>query len=92
MHGLGISGSSYSMNGTGRGNMVIGVMGVGMRGDGVGRRDAQYEMFDADDESQAGSHTSGGGSSNDTCYDDAPSDGFEDTGRAGELAFGDRIY
>lgn len=92
MRGLGVSGSSYSMNGAGRGNMVVGVMGAGMRGDGAGRGDAQYEMFDADDDSQAESHTSGDGSSNGTCYDDAPSDGFEDNGRAGELAFGDRIY
>ena len=79
------------MNGSGRGSMVVGMMGVGMRGDVTGREEAQYEMFD-DDASQAGSHSSGGGSSNGTCYDDAPSDGFEDNGRAGELAFGDRIY
>jgi hypothetical protein len=90
MRNLGVSGSGYTLNGAGRGNMVVGVIAAGMRGDGVGRGDSQYEMFDADDESQAGSH-SGGGSSVGT-YDDAPSDGFEDNGRVGELAFGDRIY
>ena len=91
MRNLGVGGSVYSLNGPGRGNMVVGVMGAGTRGNGPGRGDGQYEMFDADDVSQAGSH-SGGGSSVGTCYDDAPSDGFEDNGRAGELAFGDRIY
>lgn len=90
MHNLGVGGSGYTLNGAGRGNIVVGVVGAGMRGDG-GRGDAQYEIFEADDESQAGSH-SGGGSSVGTCYDDAPSDGYEENGRAGELAFGDRIY
>lgn len=91
MRSLGVDGSGYTMNGAGRGNMVVGVMGAGMRRGQADRGDGQYEMFDADDASQAGSH-SGAGSSVGTCYDDAPSDGFEDTGRTGELAFGDRIY
>jgi hypothetical protein len=90
MRSLGVNGSPYSLNGAGRGNMALGVMGAGMRRH-AGPGDGQYEMFDADDESQAGSH-SGGGSSVGTCYDDAPSDGFEENGRTGELAFGDRIY
>ncbi len=80
----------YSMSGAGRGNMVVGVAGAhgGGRGDG-----SQYEMFDVDEESQNGSHHgSGAASSVGTCYDDAPSDGFEDTGRGADLAFGDRIY
>ncbi|KAE8450124.1 hypothetical protein EG329_006905 [Mollisiaceae sp. DMI_Dod_QoI] len=87
----------YSMSGAGRGNMVVGVgMNQGMtsahgghghgRGEGQGQ---QYEMFDVDEGSQSGS---GGPGSVGTCYDDAPSDGFEDTGRGGDLAFGDRIY
>jgi hypothetical protein len=94
MRNLGVNGSSYStMSGAGRGNMVMGVMNGGMAGpNGAGRGDAsQYEIFDADDESQSGSHSSGGASSV-SCYDDAPSDGFEDNGRNSELAFGDRIY
>jgi hypothetical protein len=83
----------YSLTGSGRGNMVVGVMDAGMRDHtGSGRGGQQYEMFDTDDCSQAGSHTSGGQSSNGTLYDDAPSDAFEVHGRAGELAFGDRIY
>ena len=88
---MGVHGSGYTMNGAGRGNMVVGVMGTGMRQSQSGRGDRQYEMFDADDESQAGSH-SVGGSSVGTCYDDAPSDGYEENERAGQLAFGDRIY
>lgn len=65
---------------------------------GHGRNDGQqYEMVDVDDQgshSQCGSYSvvSGVASSVGTCYDDAPSDGFEDTGRGGDLAFGDRIY
>ncbi|KAF4630962.1 hypothetical protein G7Y89_g7171 [Cudoniella acicularis] len=96
MRGLGVGGSGgYSMSGPGRGNMVVGVIGGGLVGThpaGHGEN-SQYEIFDVDDESQSGSHSgSGGGSSVDTCYDDAPSDGFEDTSRGGDLAFGDRIY
>lgn len=74
------------MSGAGRGMMAAPGGGHVSRGEGGG---AQYEMFDVDDESQSGS---GGASSVGTCYDDAPSDGFEDTGRNGELAFGDRMY
>lgn len=89
MRGLGVSSSGgYAMAGPGRGNMVVGLVGGshGMKTEG------QYEMFDADDDSQSGSHSGASASSVATCYDDAPSDGFEDTGRSGELAFGDRIY
>jgi hypothetical protein len=68
--------------------MVVGVMGANQRL----KAESQYEMFDADDDSQTGSHSGGSASSVATCYDDAPSDGFEDGGRGGELAFGDRIY
>lgn len=93
MRSMGVNGrGGYGMGGSGRGNMG---MANGMplhhgqsRGEG-----AQYDMFDVDDGSQSGSHSgSGGASSVGTCYDDAPSDGFEDTGRSGDLAFGDRIY
>ncbi|TVY73322.1 Asparagine-rich zinc finger protein, partial [Lachnellula suecica] len=84
---LGVGGNAYhTMSGAGRGNMVVGIMSGVMGGAGRGQN-SQYEMFDADDGSQ--SSTSGSGSS---CYDDAPSDGFEDNGRNNELAFGDRIY
>ncbi|CZR65287.1 uncharacterized protein PAC_15187 [Phialocephala subalpina] len=62
----------------------LGVYGRG--GDGQ-----QYEMFDVDkqgSQSQCENHSgSGGGSSVGTCYDDAPSDGFEDPGRGNGLAF-----
>jgi len=76
------------MAGPGRGNMVVGLVG----GNHGMKTESQYEMFDADDDSQSGSHSGGSASSVATCYDDAPSDGFEDAGRSGELAFGDRIY
>ena len=89
MRNLGVNASNYT--GDGRGNMVMGVMSGGMVGAGRGEG-SQYEIFDADDESQSGSHSGSGGSSVGTCYDDAPSDGFEDNGRSNELAFGDRIY
>lgn len=79
------------LGGGGSGNMVVGVMGTGMRR-GEGRRgEGQYEMFDADDSSQAGSHN-GAGSPVGINYDDAPSDGYEEHGRTDDLAFGDRIY
>lgn len=89
------------MSGAGRGNTVdVGGMNHGLnitgRGDGNGNGGQQYEMFDVDEQgsqSQCGSHSgSGGPSSVGTCYDDAPSDGFEDPGRGNDLAFGDRIY
>ena len=83
------------MSGSGRGNMVVGLMGGGMSGsNGAGRGEgSQYEMFDAETESQCGSHSgSGAASSVGTCYEDAHSDGYEESGRTGELAFGDRIY
>jgi hypothetical protein len=94
MRNLGVSGrGGYSMSGAGRGNMIVGV-GAGMGGaNGAGRGEGgQYEMFDVDEESQSGHSGSGGASSVGTCYDDAPSDGFEDAGRTGDLAFGDRMY
>jgi DNA-directed RNA polymerase subunit RPC12/RpoP len=50
----------------------------------------QYEMYDGEDGSQSGSR-SGGGSSVEP-YDNVPSDGYDDAGRGGDLAFGDRIY
>lgn len=62
---------------------------VSSHGRGEGQGQQQYEMYDVDDASQSGS---GGASSVGTCYDDAPSDGFEDNVRGNELAFGDRIY
>lgn len=70
----------------------MGVIGSGMSSaHGAGRGEgAQYEMFDVDEGSQSGSHSGSGGTS--SVYDDAPSDGFEDPGRTGDLAFGDRIY
>jgi hypothetical protein len=94
MRTMGVNGrGGYSMSGSGRGNMVVNVMNNGMpihHGQGRGEG-APYEMFDVDDGSQSGSH-SGGASSVGTCYDDAPSDSFEDQNRSGDLAFGDRIY
>ena len=50
----------------------------------------QYGIYDADDGSQSGSR-SGEGSSVEP-YEDNPSDGYDDAGRGGDLAFGDRIY
>jgi hypothetical protein len=94
MRNLGVGGrGGYSMSGAGRGNMIVGV-GAGMGGSqGAGRGEGgQYEMFDVDEESQSGHSGSVGASSVGTCYDDAPSDGFEDAGRSGDLAFGDRMY
>lgn len=96
MRGVGVGGrSGYGMGGSGRGNMVAGAIGNGIPSHhGQARGESgQYEMFEVDDGSQSGSHSgSGGASSVGTCYDDAPSDAFEDTGRSGDLAFGDRIY
>ncbi len=87
------------MSGSGRGNIVVGGMMNGMashHGQGRGETQGQgqqYDMFDVDEDSQSSHHSgSGGASSVGTCYDDAPSDGFEDTVRGGDLAFGDRIY
>lgn len=80
----------YGMAGAGRGNMMVSAS-VGAHASGRGEG-GQYEMFDVDEESQSGHSGSGGASSVGTCYDDAPSDGFEDAGRSGDLAFGDRMY
>ena len=89
MRNLGVGGGGRYASSAGRGNMVVGVMGAGMGGNVKG--EGQYEMFDVDDES--GSHSgSGGASSVASGYDDAPCDGYEDTGRGADLAFGDRIY
>jgi len=81
------------MSGAGGGTTIVGA-GSGMGGaNAAGRGDGgQYEMFDVDEESQSGHSGSGGASSVGTCYDDAPSDGFEDPGRSSDLAFGDRMY
>ena len=77
------------MSGAGRGNMMA-TPASGAHASGRGES-GQYEMFDVDDES--GSHSgSGGASSVASGYDDAPCDGYEDTGRGADLAFGDRIY
>ena len=77
------------MSGSGRGNMVAGLMGSTMAGGHIAGRGegSQYEMYDAEMESHSGS---GAASSVGTCYEDAHSDAYD--GRAGELAFGDRIY
>lgn len=83
------SATGYGMHGSGRGNMVLDVMSVDMTG--VGRGDGSYDMFDVDDDSQE-SIPSGSASTAGTCYDDAPSDVFEENARSGALAFGDRIY
>lgn len=91
MKNLSVSGhGGYSMTGAGHGNMVVGMNGV----HGAGRGDGnQYEMFDADDASQASFHSGTVTGSVGTIYDDAPVDsGFESGGRDGDLAFGDRIY
>ncbi|KAK0100975.1 hypothetical protein ONS96_006207 [Cadophora gregata f. sp. sojae] len=94
MRSLGVHGRGFGMAGSGRSNMVVGVGGMGAPSGG--RADGgQYDMFDVDDGSQSGqSHiVSRGASSVGTCYEDAPSDAYEDHGRgANELAFGDRIY
>jgi hypothetical protein len=79
----------YGMSGLGRENMMVPVAGSA-HASGRGE-DGQYEMFD-DEESQSGYSGSGGASSVGTCYDDAPSDGFVDAGRSGDLAFADRMY
>ena len=75
--------------------MVVGVVGgvphPGGHPHGL-KIEGGYEMFDADDESQNGSHSGESASSVATYYDDAPSEGFENNARSGVLAFGDRIY
>ncbi|KUJ20169.1 uncharacterized protein LY89DRAFT_579772 [Mollisia scopiformis] len=90
------SSGGYSMSGTGRGSLGMGMSNHGLPMQGRSADGQQYEMLDVDEgsQSQCGSHSgSGGGSSVSTCYDDAPSDGFEDAGgRGSDLAFGDRIY
>jgi hypothetical protein len=83
----------YTMSGAGRGNVMVGVGSAASGANTSGRGEGgQYEMFDVDEESQSGHSGSGGASSVGTCYEDAPSDGFEDAGRSGDLAFGDRMY
>lgn len=70
----------------------MGLINHGLINHGL-QRGEQYEMFDADDESQSDRSGSGGGSSVGTIYDDAPGDAFDDhRGDANHLAFGDRIY
>jgi hypothetical protein len=54
------------------------------------KTEEQYGMYNDDEGSQSGSR-SGGGSSVEP-YDDAPSDGYDDSARGNDLAFGDRIY
>jgi len=82
----GLGGGRYaSPTGTERG-MMGPAAGHGRGGEG------QYEMFDADDASQSGSHSGSGGASSVASCDDAPSDGYDDSSRGGALAFGDRIY
>jgi hypothetical protein len=49
----------------------------------------EVEMDNMDSSSHSGS---GGGTYFGTYYDGAPSDGFLDTGRSLDLAFGDRMY
>ena len=91
-HGLANYGG---MNGSGRGNMVVGVNhGVRMASMGVKMEGTSgYEVFDVDNESQSGRSHNGSHSSVSTVYDDANSDGFSDhQGRQNDLAFGDRIY
>jgi hypothetical protein len=84
---------NYSLSGSGRGNMVMGVMNHGLVNQGPVRTGDQYEIFDGDEESQSGRSGSGAGSSVGTIYDDAPGESFEDQrGDASHLAFGDRIY
>lgn len=79
------SSGGFGMAGPGRGNKMIDVMGTEMS-----RADcSQYDMFDADGDS---SPDSGGHSPVGTCYDDAPSDAFEEGGRGADLAFSNRIY
>ncbi|PVH67478.1 hypothetical protein DL98DRAFT_443518 [Cadophora sp. DSE1049] len=94
MRSLGVNGRGFGMAGPGRGNMVVGVGNMG--GNVSGRGDGgQYEMFDVDDGSQSGHSYSGSGgvSSVKSCYEDAPSNGYEDQGRSNhQLAFGDRFY
>jgi hypothetical protein len=99
MRNLGVTSQArsneYSLPGAGRGNMT---QSINMSGHGLaqGRGQGQYEMYDVDEgsQSQCGSHSGRGSSSSaGTCYDDAPSDSFEDSnGRGSDLAFGDRIY
>lgn len=72
------------MTGAGRANMGMMSANHGLK---IGN---QYDMFDADDNHSRSNSESG--SSVATRYDDAPSDGFDNRGRSGELAFGDRIY
>jgi len=92
LRSLSMSGrAGYTMAGPGRGNMVVGLLDTEMNRHHGLKTEGQYEMFDADNESNSGSASSSG-SSVATCYDDVPSDGFEDGGRGGNLAFGDRIY
>lgn len=93
-HGDGYAMSSLS----GRGQIRIGIQRNVNEVHGQ-QQHQQYEMFDVDEGSQSGSHSgshsgsgSGEASSVGTCFEDAPSDGFEDTGRGGDLAFGDRMY
>ncbi|KAL2067881.1 hypothetical protein VTL71DRAFT_15979 [Oculimacula yallundae] len=103
---FGMAGSGRgNLNGVGLGGMGMGMtggmsMGMGMGSHVVGRdggHGAPYEMYDVDDGSQSShshsGHSHSGASSVGTCYEDAPSEGYESQGRSShDLAFGDRIY
>ncbi|PBP20531.1 hypothetical protein BUE80_DR008624 [Diplocarpon rosae] len=90
------SGAGYGMSGPGRGNLAGGVPET--RVDSYSPR---YEMWDGSDSGTSGSGTSYCGSGCGTptsasigpCYDEAPSDGFEEPRRGQhDLAFGDGMY
>ncbi|RKF53293.1 Zinc finger protein 79 [Golovinomyces cichoracearum] len=79
----------YGISGPGRGNMVVNLnLNVATHSIGRSSSNTTYNIYD--DESS--SNGSGGGSSVSTCYEDAPSDSFDESGRSAQVPYGERIY
>lgn len=90
MRSVGVDRSEgYGINGPGRGNMVVN-LNANVAAHGLGRSSsvATYNIYN----DEASTNGSGGTSSVGTCYEDAPSETFDETGRTAEISFGERIY
>lgn len=85
----GINTSSYGMNGSGRSNMVVS-LNVNLSTHHIPRNATNtYELYEVEDDRRS---AGGASSSTVTSFDDAPSDAFDETGRTGEMSYGERIY
>ncbi|KAI6251451.1 Asparagine-rich zinc finger protein AZF1 [Erysiphe necator] len=92
MRGVGINrAEGFGICGPGRGNMVVNLnLNVAAHPLGRSNANATYNSFD-DETSNSGSGSSGDGSVG-TCYDEAPSDGFEEQNRTTHISYGDQMF